>query len=181
MHTEVKSFSERNPLIIGAIGAALVAVLVLGALNYQKLPILNQTKSYSAYFADAGGLFTGAGVQVSGYPAGKVSSISLDGAQVLVTFTVDDSVRMGEDSEAAIKTKSLLGTKVLDVTPRGGGSLNGPIPLSRTVSPYQLPDALADLAKTISGLDTNQLSGSLSTLSDTFADTPDELRNAVQE
>ncbi|BDX31317.1 Mce family protein Mce3C [Mycobacterium antarcticum] len=180
MHTEVKSFSERNPLIIGAIGAALVAVLVLGALNYQKLPILNQTKSYSAYFADAGGLFTGAGVQVSGYPAGKVSSISLDGAQVLVTFTVDDSVRMGEDSEAAIKTKSLLGTKVLDVTPRGGGSLNGPIPLSRTVSPYQLPDALADLAKTISGLDTNQLSGSLSTLSDTFADTPDELRNAVQ-
>lgn len=180
MHTEVKSFSERNPLIIGAIGAALVAVLVLGALNYQKLPILNQTKSYSAYFADAGGLFTGAGVQVSGYPAGKVSSISLDGAQVLVSFTVDDSVRMGEDSEAAIKTKSLLGTKVLDVTPRGGGSLNGPIPLSRTVSPYQLPDALADLAKTISGLDTNQLSGSLSTLTDTFADTPDELRNAVQ-
>ncbi len=179
MHAEMKSFSERNPLTIGAIGAALVATLVLGALNYQKLPFLNQGKSYSAYFADAGGLFTGAGVQVSGYPAGKVSSISLKGAQVLVTFTVDVDVRMGDTTEAAIKTKSLLGTKVLDVTPRGTGTLDGPIPLSRTISPYQLPDALADLSRTISGLDTDQLSDSMATLSETFANTPDQLRNAV--
>ncbi len=180
MHTEVKSFSERSPLVIGLVGVAAVATIVLAALNYQKLPLLNQGKSYSAYFADAGGLFTGAGVQVSGYPAGKVSSISLDGARVLVEFTVDGSVAMGEATEAAIKTKSLLGTKVLVVTPRGTGKLSGPIPMSRTESPYQLPDALGDLATTISGLDTNQLSDSLATLSETFADTPAELRNAVQ-
>ncbi|MET0702486.1 MAG: MCE family protein [Mycobacterium sp.] len=176
----MKSFAERSPLIIGAIGATVVGVLVVGALEYQNLPFLNQANSYSAYFADAGGLFTGAGVQVSGFPAGKVSSIELDGAQVLVTFTVDENVVMGDASEAAIKTKSLLGTKVLDVVPRGSGHLSAPIPLSRTVSPYQLPDALADLATTISGLDTNQLSDSLSTLSQTFADTPADLQQAVQ-
>ena len=180
MHAEMKSFAERNPLIIGAIGATVVGALVVGALEYQNLPFLNQSNRYSAYFADAGGLFTGAGVQVSGYPAGKVSSIELDGAQVLVTFTVDRNVAMGDASEAAIKTKSLLGTKVLDVVPRGNGHLSAPIPMSRTVSPYQLPDALADLATTISGLDTNQLSDSLSTLSQTFADTPADLQQAVK-
>jgi phospholipid/cholesterol/gamma-HCH transport system substrate-binding protein len=180
VHAEMKSFAERSPLIIGAIGATVVGVLVVGALEYQNLPFLNQSNRYSAYFADAGGLFTGAGVQVSGFPAGKVSSIELDGAQVLVTFTVDENVAMGDASEAAIKTKSLLGTKVLDVVPRGSGHLNSPIPMSRTVSPYQLPDALADLATTISGLDTNQLSDSLSTLSQTFADTPADLQQAVQ-
>ena len=180
MHAEMKSFDERNPLIIGAIGATVIGTLVVGALQYQNLPFLNQANSYSAYFADAGGLFTGAGVQVSGFPAGKVSSIELDGAQVLVTFTVDKNVAVGDASEAAIKTKSLLGTKVLDVVPRGNGHLDAPIPLSRTVSPYQLPDALADLATTISGLDTNQLSDSLSTLSETFADTPADLQQAVQ-
>ncbi|MCV7230013.1 MCE family protein [Mycolicibacterium komossense] len=180
MHAEVKPFSERNPLIIGAIGVTVVGALVAGALEYQNLPFLNQGSTYSAYFADAGGLFTGAGVQVSGFPAGKVSSISLDGAQVLVTFTVDKNVAMGDASEAAIRTKSLLGTKVLDVVPRGTGHLSAPIPMSRTVSPYQLPDALADLASTISGLDTDQLSDSLSTLSETFADTPADLRQAVQ-
>lgn len=175
----MRTFSERSPLIIGAIGVTAVAVIVTGALQYQNLPFLNQGKSYSAYFADAGGLFTGAGVQVSGFPAGKVSSISLDGAQVLVTFTVDKNIQMGEGTEAAIKTKSLLGTKVLDVLPRGTGQLSEPIPLDRTVSPYQLPDALADLSTTISGLDTNLLSESLATLSETFADTPDDLKNAV--
>lgn len=180
MHAEMKTFSERSPLVIGLVGVTVVAAIVTGALQYQKLPFLNQGKTYSAYFADAGGLFTGAGVQVSGFPAGKVSSINLDGAQVLVTFTVDKNVQMGEATEAAIKTKSLLGTKVLDVLPRGSGQLSNPIPMDRTVSPYQLPDALADLATTISGLDTNLLSDSLATLSETFADTPDDLRNAVQ-
>jgi phospholipid/cholesterol/gamma-HCH transport system substrate-binding protein len=180
VRTEMKSFSERNPLLIGVVGLTLVSAVVLGALNYQRLPFLYQAKTYSAYFADAGGLLSGAGVQVSGFPAGKVSDMDLEGNQVKVTFTVDGSVHMGDATEAAIKTKSLLGTKVLEVVPRGGGELQGPIPLSRTVSPYQLPDALADLSRTISGVDTNQLSDSLSTLAETFADTPDQLRSAVQ-
>ena len=42
VHTEMKSFSERNPVLIGAIGVAIVAAIVLGALNYQKLPFFNQ-------------------------------------------------------------------------------------------------------------------------------------------
>jgi phospholipid/cholesterol/gamma-HCH transport system substrate-binding protein len=180
VHAEVKSFSERNPVIIGAVGAAIVAVLITAALQYQKVPFLNQTKEYSAYFADAGGLFTGAGVEVSGYPVGKVSSIALDGARVLVTFSIANDIHLGDRTEAAIKTKSLLGTKVLNVTPGGSGQLSGTIPLERTVSPYQLPDALGDLANTISGLNTNQLSDSLSTLAQTFADTPPQLRAAVQ-
>jgi phospholipid/cholesterol/gamma-HCH transport system substrate-binding protein len=176
----MRSFTERSPLLIGAIGVAVVSAVVIGALQYQNLPVVNHVETYSAYFADAGGLFTGATVEVSGFPAGRVSSIELDGAAVLVRFSVDKNIRMGEATEASIKTKSLLGTKMLDVVPHGGGQLDGPIPMHRTVSPYQLPDALGDLADTISGLDTDQLSDSLSTLSETFADTPAELRNAVQ-
>lgn len=179
MHTEMKTFAERNLLVVGTIGIVTVAALVLGALNYQKLPLLNQGKTYSAYFADAGGLFTGAGVEVSGYPSGKVSGIELDGSRVLVTFSVAKNIHLGERTEVAIKTKSLLGTKVLDVMPRGDADLEGTIPIERTTSPYQLPDALGDLATTISGLDTNQISDSLSTLAETFADTPEELQNAV--
>ena len=111
---------------------------------------------------------------------GQVKSIELDGPRVLVKFTVDKSIRLGDRTEAAIKTKSLLGTKMLEVTSRGDGQLEAPIPLDRTTSPYQLPDALGDLATTISGLNTNQLSESLRMLSQTFADTPPELKIAVE-
>jgi phospholipid/cholesterol/gamma-HCH transport system substrate-binding protein len=180
VHAAVKTFSERNPAVIGAIGVGIVAVLVTAALQYQKLPFLTQTKQYSAYFADAGGLFSGAGVEVSGYPVGKVSSIGLDGPRVLVKFTIANDIHLGERTEAAIKTKSLLGTKVLNVIPSGTGQLAEAIPIARTVSPYQLPDALGDLAKTISGLNTNQLSDSLSTLAQTFADTPPHLKATIE-
>jgi phospholipid/cholesterol/gamma-HCH transport system substrate-binding protein len=175
----VKSFSERNQLVIGLIGLALTIGIVLGSLNYDKLPFF-QGKEYSAYFAEAGGLTPEAGVLVSGFEVGKVKSIELDGPRALVKFTVAKNIRLGNRTEAAIKTKGLLGTKNLEVTSRGDGQLAGPIPVERTTSPYQLPDALGELATTISGLNTNQLSDSLRVLSATFADTPPQLRVAVE-
>jgi phospholipid/cholesterol/gamma-HCH transport system substrate-binding protein len=176
----MKSFSERSPVTIGLIGITTVVVIAVAALNYQKLPFLSQGNNYSAYFADAGGLFTGAAVEVSGFPSGKVSNIELDGSRVLVTFWVDKNIHVGDRSEARIRAKSLLGTKVLEVLPRGDGTLAGTIPIDRTTSPYQLPDALGDLATTISGLNTAQLSESLATLAHTFSDTPEDVRAAVQ-
>src|SRR6201982_2743192 len=175
----MRSFTEPNPMIIGTVGAMAVPGVMLAALNDQKLPFLNQG-NVSVYFADAGGLRTGNGVEVSGYPVGKVSSIELDGPGVLIKFNVGKNIRLGDRTEVRIKTKGLLGSKILDVIPRGDGQLNGPIPIERTTSPYQLPDALGDLATTISGLDTNQLSGTLATLAETFANTPPDLKDAVQ-
>jgi len=64
-------------------------------------------------------LAPGSAVQVSGYKVGSVSSVSLDGSKVLVEFKVDGSVRLGDRTEAAVKTKSLLGTRILEVVPRG--------------------------------------------------------------
>jgi phospholipid/cholesterol/gamma-HCH transport system substrate-binding protein len=175
----MKSFSERSPLIIGGIGVAVTAAIVLAALQYNKLPFINSAKHYSAYFAEAGGLRTGAAVQVAGLRVGEVSGIDLDVARVLVTFTVDKNVHLGDRTEASIKTKSLLGAKILDLTPRGDGQLTGTIPVDRTTSPYQLPDALGDLSATISGLNTSQVSDALATLAHTFSDTPPDLRVAI--
>jgi len=176
----MKSFQERNPLIIGAIAVAVVVAVCVAALNYTRLPFLSSGSTYAAYFDEAGGLVTGAPVQVSGFKAGQVKSISLDSQGVLVTFTVADGIRLGERTEASINTISLLGNKVLEVTPRGAGHLSGAIPMQRTTSPYQLPDALGDLTATISGLNTDQLSSALQTLSDTLRDTPPQLKIAVE-
>ncbi|CDO86150.1 mammalian cell entry protein [Mycobacterium triplex] len=176
----MKSFSERSRLVIGGIALGLTAGIVSAALNYDKLPLINQNKKYSAYFAEAGGLTPDAAVQISGLRVGQVESIGLDGPKVLVTFNINKHIPIGDRTEAAIKTKTLLGAKILELTPRGNGRLRGPIPIDRTQSPYQLPDALGDLTLTISGLNTDQLSQSLATLSDTFKNTPPTLKLALQ-
>ncbi|MCB0942639.1 MAG: MCE family protein [Mycobacterium sp.] len=176
----MKTFAERNPIVVGLLGVAVTLGVVLAALNYGKLPFVNSDREYSAYFAEAGGLLTGAAVQVSGFRAGEVTGIELDGPRVRVTFSVDKDIRLGDRTEAAIKTRSILGAKILELTPRGDGRQSGPIPLERTTSPYQLPDALGDLTTTISGLDINRLSDSWKVLADEFAGTPAVLKVALQ-
>lgn len=176
----MKSFSERNRAVVGAVGTVLMAAGVFAALEYDELPIFTAQKAdYSAYFAESSGIDTGAHVQVSGFRVGSITGVELDGARVLVKFSIDKHIRLGDRTEAAIKAKSLLGAKVLEVTPRGDGQLAGPIPLDRTTPAYQLPDALGELTQTIRGLDTNRLDDSLKTLADTFKDTPPDLKAAL--
>jgi phospholipid/cholesterol/gamma-HCH transport system substrate-binding protein len=176
----MKSFSERNLTLIGAVGIAVTATVVLAALEYNKLPIFTVQKAeYSAYFAESSGIGLGAKVQVSGFQVGAVEGVRLDGPRVLITFNVDKNVRLGDRTEAAIKAKSLLGAKVLAITPRGDGRLSGPIPLERTTPAYQLPDALGDLTTTVKGLNTDRLDEALTTLTQTFKDTPPQLRAAL--
>lgn len=176
----MKPFRERNVFLIGAMGIALTVGVILAALQYDKLPFINPVKHYSGYFAESGGLLTGGPVEVSGFRVGSVSSTELDGPRVLVKFTVNKNVHLGERTEAVIRAKSLLGAKVLQIIPYGEQPLSTPIPIERTKSPYELPDALGDLTATISGLNTDELSDALSTLSDTFEDTPPALRLAVE-
>ena len=169
----MKSFAERNPLVIGLSASRCVAAIVLAALNYDKLPFFNQGNDVLRVLRRGrrpAHRRRRAGV---GFPGrARCPASSSTGRRCWCTFNVDKNIRLGDRTEAAIKTKSLLGAKILEVTPRGDGTLVGPIPIERTTSPYQLPDALGDLASTISGLDTDQLSDSLATLAQTFADTP---------
>jgi phospholipid/cholesterol/gamma-HCH transport system substrate-binding protein len=179
VRTQVKSIPWRSPVVLGTIGVAVIAVIAAFALSYSKIPFLNGSKQYSAYFSEASGLITGGDVQVAGLKVGKVSSITLAGGKVLISFDVSDDVHLGDRSEGEIKTKALLGTKVLEITTRGNHPLSGPIPLERTKPAYQLADALGELSSTIKGLDTDQLNESLTTLAKTFAETPDNVRIAV--
>ncbi|CAJ1583468.1 MCE family protein [[Mycobacterium] wendilense] len=176
----MKPSLRRNPLAVGTVGIIAIAALAVGALQYDKLPFFNQGNDYSGYFSEAGGITAGADVQVSGLKIGSVSAIELDGPRVWVRFRVAPDVQLGDRTEAAIKTQTILGAKVLEITPRGDEPLDGPIPLERTRAPYDLPEALGDLTTAISGLDTDQLSDSLRVLAQTFQDSPPDLKIAVE-
>jgi phospholipid/cholesterol/gamma-HCH transport system substrate-binding protein len=177
---KIKPLSQRSPVLIGVMGTVIVSCVVIAAFEYDKLPFIKNTNDYSAYFSEAGGIKSGSTVRVSGMGVGRVSDIRLEGTKVRVGFTVRKNIELGDRTEAAIKTETILGAKMLELTPRGEGKLTGTIPLERTTSPYDLPDALGDLTTTISGLDTTQLSSALTTLANTFKETPPDLRPALQ-
>jgi len=177
---KIKPLSQRSPVLIGVMGTVIVTCVVIAAFEYNKLPFINNYKDYSAYFSEAGGTKPGSTVRVSGMGVGRVSDVRLEGTKVRVGFTVRKNIELGDRTEAAIKTETILGAKMLELTSRGEGKLSGTIPLERTSSPYDLPDALGDLTTTISGLDTTQLSSALTTLANTCKETPPDLRPALQ-
>ena len=131
---EMREFSERNPYVVGAIGIGVVVAAILLAVNYNKVPFLTGDKEYAAYFAEAGGLETNGVVEVSGARIGKVASVTLDGPRVLVKFRIPGDIRLGERTEAAVKVKNFLGTKVIELTPRGEGRLSVPFVTSKSGS-----------------------------------------------
>src|SRR3954468_3821866 len=181
MARESKPFRDRNPVIIGAISLTVIAVLVFLAFNAQSLPLIGGGTVYKAQFSEAAGLQPDDPVRVAGVKVGKVESLALEHGAVLVEFRVKDTF-VGDRSEAAIKIETVLGAKYLALVPRGQGELDpdSPIPLDRTASPYDVVQAFADLSTTIDQVDTSQLASSFEVLSQTFSNTPDDVRTSLE-
>jgi phospholipid/cholesterol/gamma-HCH transport system substrate-binding protein len=181
MARQSKPFRDRNPVTIGAISLAVIAILVFLAFNAQSLPIIGGGTVYQAYFSEAAGLKPDDPVRISGVKVGKVDSLELAHGAVLVKFRVKNAF-LGNQTEAAIKIETVLGAKYLQLVPIGTSELNAdtPIPLSHTASPYDVVQAFSDLSTTVDQIDTTQLASSFEVLSQTFANTPDDVRTSLQ-
>jgi len=173
-----KPFRERNPVVIGALGIGVIVVMLLLAFNIDAIPLL-AGRPHSAALSEAGGLKAGDDVRIAGVKVGKITAVDLDGDHVRVDFKVDGSTRLGSETSATVRLKTILGQKFLMLEPAGQGELDEEIPLMRTVSAYDVVEAFSDLATTAEDIDTAVLAESLDTIADTFRDTPEEVRAAV--
>lgn len=173
------SFSQRDPLKIGVAGILVLVLAFLLVANYERLPLISGT-TYTAQFTEAAGLRKDNEVRVAGVKVGTVSDVELEGDHVLVSFRVSGT-ELGDRTTAAIKVKTLLGQKYLALDPQGSKELDNdqPIPLNRTMSPYDVIEAFSDLSKNVDQIDTGQLAKSFETLSSTFKDTPGEVSGAL--
>lgn len=178
----MKPFRERNPVVVGATSIAVLVLLIVAAMRAQDLPLIGGGDSYYAEFSEAGGLKVNDEVRVAGVRVGKVNSIELDEGVVRVAFKIKTDADLGEDTKAAIKVKTLLGSMFLSIEPDGDGELKegGTIPVDRTSSPFDVVEAFSGLAETSADIDTDQLAASLTTLADLTRNTPEEFRAALE-
>ncbi|MCQ4084049.1 MCE family protein [Streptomyces sp. RB6PN25] len=175
-------FRERNPVMIGAIGLTVLALLTFGAFNIQDLPLIGGGDTYSAAFSEAGGLKPGDEVRIAGVKVGQVDDVGLEGDHVRVGFRITSDAQFGTSTGAAIRVKTILGAKYLALEPAGSGQLRAgsEIPLNRTVSAYDVVQAFSDLTTTNEQIDTRQLATALDTVSSAFQDAPDEVKASIK-
>ncbi|MEO3929756.1 MCE family protein [Micromonosporaceae bacterium B7E4] len=181
----MKPFRERNLVAVGAVGLVVLTGLLLTAFRLDDLSSLGDP-AYAAAFRDASGLAEGNEVRVAGVRVGEVTEVDLarngTGPYVRVRFRIDDDeLRLGRDTGATIRIKTVLGQKYLALAPAGPGRLaeDAEIPLSRTASPFDVMQAVTGLAGTLDEIDTAQLATAFTTLAETFADTPGSVRSSL--
>ncbi|MDO9456679.1 MCE family protein [Nocardioides sp.] len=152
----------------GAVTLVLMLLVMAAAFNLSKFPGF-RGETYQAWFTDASGIRKGSSVQVGGIRSGRVSDVELQDSKVLVTFSVDQGIDMGEKTTAAVEVLNLLGEKYLRVTPSGEGDLSqdDPIPLERTRSAYDIIGVFGDLTKTTEDIDKDALKDAFDVLSET--------------
>jgi phospholipid/cholesterol/gamma-HCH transport system substrate-binding protein len=172
-------FRERNPVVVGAVGLAVIASMLLLAFNIESIPLFSG-RAQSAALSEAGGLKAGDDVRVAGVKVGKVRAVELEDGHVRVDFRVDRGTELGRQTSASVRIKTILGQKFLMLEPAGKGELDEEIPLSRTTPAYDVVEAFSDLSDTAARIDTEQLADALDTVATTFRDSPEEVRAAIE-
>jgi len=177
----MKRFRERDPFLVGLTTIIVLVLVILGALNFSKLPIFGGGNTYEAEFADAGGLATTDIVTVAGVRVGQITGIALDGDKVLVHFTVSGGVHLGTSTTVAAKVLTPLGQEYLAVTPAGTGNEAPPhvIPVSRTSIPHTLVGDLNEATSEIQHYDISAMVKSLDVSSQDLRGTPVNVTTAA--
>jgi phospholipid/cholesterol/gamma-HCH transport system substrate-binding protein len=161
--------SDRDPLKVAGIAAAVLLVLVLLGLNLTRLPLLNSKDDYSAYLTSASGLTGGETVQVRGVRVGEVTGIVLEDDLVRVDFKVNGDVDLGEETSARVKVLNPLGAQFLALEPAGPGRLSEPIPVERTFASRTLVNELGRVSGQLDQTDIPQLQQALDVLTETLS------------
>jgi phospholipid/cholesterol/gamma-HCH transport system substrate-binding protein len=169
-------FREFPPLLSASVGLILVAIFLIGAFAYPRMPWV-AGHTYHAEVSDGGGLKVSDLVEVAGIEVGQVTGMELDGNKVLVSFTAK-KVRMADNATAAIKSGTLLGKRFLSIDPGTGPEMksNDTIPLARTSTPYNVSHSIEEVTQQIHDFDKPKIEAALNSFSDAFQDTPANFR-----
>jgi phospholipid/cholesterol/gamma-HCH transport system substrate-binding protein len=165
----MKPLRERDQAMVAIVGTVVGVLLVLLSMNLRRLPFASSGNGYTADFANAGGLRSGADVRVAGMSVGRVGSVKVSGDHVEVRFTVRRGLRLGATSGASVEIATVLGELFMQVESAGPGRLapGSTIPVTRTTVPYTLLDAFGALGQNTAATDLPTLRRALDQLAAT--------------
>jgi phospholipid/cholesterol/gamma-HCH transport system substrate-binding protein len=99
---------------VGAAGLLAFMALQIGALRS-----FGKTIEVKAAFSDAAGLSEGAVVSVAGVSVGRVESLRVESGGAMAVLSIDADAGLREDVRLAVRARSVLGEKYVELTPMG--------------------------------------------------------------
>ena len=140
----MKAMTERRPKLIGISAVIVIVVAVVGILTLNR-GIFSSGYQVTARFADAAGITKGTDVMVAGVKVGTVTGVTVHGNAVDAALTVNHSVRLPHDTDAAVQVETLLG--VVDVTLQPESGWSDPLANGALITKTSVPTELFQLQR----------------------------------
>jgi phospholipid/cholesterol/gamma-HCH transport system substrate-binding protein len=169
----VKSFRERNQVVVGIVSIVVLGLIFLVAFDLKSLPFVSKGYTLTAEFADAAGLAGGDDVRIAGLKVGTVKRVQLGKDRVLVTLQIQHGVQIPRDATMKISLKTILGTKSVVIDARGKGpylAAGDKVPLARTEIPFEIYQAANGAVDLLTAVNGKQLNEALKALAEVTAD-----------
>ena len=140
--------------------SAVSAMFTVGlAIKIGNLQLFSHQYPLSAVFSDASGVFKGDAVKLAGVDVGRVTGAKIDDGRAIVSFKIDDSVKLPKDTVVGIRWRNVLGQRFLYLYPgTGGGTYDAgaTIPMTQTENAGDLGDLLNHLGPILRAIDPNK-------------------------
>ncbi|HTR80429.1 MAG TPA: MlaD family protein [Bacteroidota bacterium] len=144
-----------NEIKLGMAIFAAVVVFVGGVIYLRGVDFQRREYTLTIIYNNVNGLQEGNPVTVAGLAIGKVQDLKLNGNAIAVTVQVQNKVQFPVDSKAFIKSSSLMGGKLIAITPgvnstmlKDGDTLSGSYEADLT----ELTSTLAPISSNVLGI-----------------------------
>jgi phospholipid/cholesterol/gamma-HCH transport system substrate-binding protein len=168
------------------ISLGLLVLTTLGVLAYIALQMghlkgLGQSLHAQVVFENASGLVEGAAVKIAGVQVGRVSGLEVDFDKARATLQLNYSAGIRQDALVSIRSRSLLGEKYVEITPRsrtaplladGGTLAAAPVGL-------ELDQLITEMGPMLKGLDVEQVGPLLTELKGMVGENRQPVNQAV--
>ncbi|MFC9897399.1 MlaD family protein [Nocardia sp. NPDC127579] len=169
---------RRREVRLGLLG---VLLLVLGMIAAGALYVVPFGKTtYTAELSEAQSVKTGDDVRLAGVSVGSVTGLELKPDRVVMSFTVDNDVFVGDQSSLDVRMLTVVGGHYVALFPAGDKPLGDTaIPADRVRLPYSLMQTFQDATTPLDRIDGATLRENLAALNRSVDSAPDALRTTL--
>lgn len=147
---------------VGIFVILAIAILAYITIDVSQLGFTRGTYKIYTFMDNAEGVATKTPVQIAGIPVGRVSNVELTpDSRAKVEFEIKKDVKLGDDVEAEVRTRGVLGDTYIELFP--GKGMGGDIPEGGTVRRVKPPADYQQLVRDLSSLtgDLKEITGAL--------------------
>lgn len=178
-HRDERSVRRRQ-MRIGFLGIAVALLLAVTAGVVYLDPFGH--REITVRLTTSGGLSSGDEVRIAGVRIGEVDAVRLHPDRVDVTLSIDDEVRLGDQTSAEVRLLTAIGGHYIAVRPAGSGTLpDNTVPEDRTTVPYTLSDVIADSGKVVEKVNGDTIAQTLEKVDAVLDGQPSAIREIIAD